>query len=134
MLTPEQTAELRAKLEAERARILENARNALGFAMGRDPERVGRDSIDASVEEGLYSTELRIHDREKKLLVKIDGALERLETGEIDECEDCGDPIGFKRLAARPVTTLCVECKQDREAGEATTSSDSGSPGFPSEE
>ncbi|RMH45146.1 MAG: RNA polymerase-binding protein DksA [Deltaproteobacteria bacterium] len=86
--------------------------------MARDPERTGRDSIDQCVEEELYSTELRLHDREKKLLAKIDEALARLERGEIDECEDCGDSIGFKRLLARPVTTLCVACKEDREEGE----------------
>jgi DnaK suppressor protein len=121
VLTADQTSELRKKLEAERERIVAKAHEALDFAMGRDPERVGRDSIDASVEEGLYSTELRLHDREKRLLGKIEQALERLEKGEIDECEDCGEEIGFKRLLARPVTPLCVLCKQDREDGEAAT-------------
>ena len=53
--------------------------------------------------------------REKKLLGKIRGAVTRLEDGTIDECEDCGDPIGFKRLLARPVTTLCIHCKESRE-------------------
>ncbi len=119
MLTPEQTEQLKAKLTADRTRLATKGREALGFAMSRDPERVGRDSIDASVEEGMYSTELRIHDRENKLLSKIDSALARIEAGEIDECEDCGDDIGFKRLLARPVTTLCVACKEDREAGES---------------
>ncbi len=119
VLDETQTSELRDQLEADQARILSKSKEALGFAMSRDPERVGRDSIDASVEEELYSTELRLHDREKKLLSKINRALERLDAGEIEECEDCGDDIGFKRLVARPVTTLCVVCKEDREAGEA---------------
>ena len=134
MLTSDQAAELRSRLESERARILASAEQALGFAMSRDPERVGRDSIDASVEEGIYSTELRLHDREKKLLTKIDAALERLGSGEIDECEDCGDPIGYKRLLARPVTTLCVECKQDREADEVAAGPGPRPSGFPPEE
>jgi DnaK suppressor protein len=43
----------------------------------------------------------------------------RLEAGEIDECEECSEPIGFKRLLARPVTTLCFECKTAREQTEA---------------
>lgn len=134
MLSPEQVAELQQRLHAERARILASADEVLGFAMSRDPERVGRDSIDASVEEGMYSTELRLHDREKKLLGKIDEALERLATGEIDECEDCGDEIGYKRLLARPVTTVCVECKEDREKSEAATGPVPRSSGFPPED
>jgi len=121
VLTDDQTAQLRHALREDRARIIDKARQALGFAMSRAPGTVGRDSIDASVEEGIYSTELRLHDREKHLLAKIDKALERIEHGELDECEDCGDPIGFKRLLARPVTTLCVECKQDREDKENAT-------------
>jgi DnaK suppressor protein len=123
MLTPRESDQLRGKLEAERERITGKARQALDFAMGRDPEVVGRDSIDVSVEEGIYSTELRLHDREKKLLGKIDEALARLAAGELDQCEDCGDAIGFKRLLARPVTTLCVSCKQEQEAGEAAVGS-----------
>jgi DnaK suppressor protein len=130
LLDDKQTAALRAVLEADRNRIAGRFKDALGFAMARDPETVGRDSIDASVEEGIYSTEMRLHDREKKLLSKIDGALERLEAGEIDECEDCGDDIGYKRLLARPVTTLCVMCKEDREAGEAAIGPLSGPQAF----
>jgi DnaK suppressor protein len=134
MLNSDQTAQLRGKLEAERTRIVAKASEALGFAMGRDREAVGRDSIDASVEEGMYSTELRFHDREKRLLTKIEDALDRLERGEIHECEDCGDEIGFKRLLARPVTTLCVSCKEDREAGEAAVGSLTGPDTLPSDE
>jgi DnaK suppressor protein len=75
----------------------------------------GRDSIDQSTSEGMLSTDLRLRDREKKLLGKIRGAVTRLDEGSIDECEDCGEPIGFKRLLARPVTTLCIHCKENRE-------------------
>lgn len=118
MLTPEQTQALSNRLRQEQARLLESAARALGFTMDRDRDRVGRDSMDESTEEGLYSTELRLHDREKHLLGKIKAALERLESGNIDECEDCEEPIGFKRLLARPVTTLCIDCKEHREHGE----------------
>lgn len=118
-LTAEQTRALRDKLQAERSRVLENAARALGFSREMDREAVGRDSIDETVAEELYSTQLRLHDREKKLLGKIDKALDRLEQGEIDVCEDCEESIGFKRLLARPVTTLCTPCKEQREAEEA---------------
>jgi DnaK suppressor protein len=70
------------------------------------------------MEEELFSTELRLRDREKFLLGKILGALQRLQDGEIDECESCGERIGFKRLLARPVTTLCIDCKEEREKEE----------------
>src|SRR5207244_2568607 len=106
-LTATQKEKLRETLMAERQRLLHSAREGLQFAMNRDRAAVGRDSIDESMEEELFSTELRLRDREKFLLAKIVGALDRLEKGTINECEDCAEPIGFKRLLARPVTTLC---------------------------
>jgi DnaK suppressor protein len=119
MLTEAQRETLKKVLMADRARLIENAARAIGFSMDRDRDRIGRDSMDESVEEWLYATELRLHDREKFLLGKIDSALERLEQGRIDECEDCEEPIGYKRLEARPVTTLCISCKEDRESSES---------------
>ncbi|HUQ03623.1 MAG TPA: TraR/DksA C4-type zinc finger protein, partial [Kofleriaceae bacterium] len=53
------------------------------------------------------------------LVGKIREAMVRLEAGAIDECEECAEPIGYKRLLARPVTTLCFECKSAREQVEA---------------
>ena len=85
--------------------------------MDRDRDRIGRDSMDEATEEEIYSTQLRLHDRETFLLDKIREAMRRLEAGEIDECEECSEPIGFKRLLARPVTTLCFECKIGPRAG-----------------
>lgn len=118
MLTDNQRTQLREALEAERQRLLRNAQDGLAFSMNRE-RNIGRDSIDESMEEELFSTELRLRDREKFLLGKIMGALERLESGAIDECESCGEPIGFKRLLARPVTTLCIDCKEEAEKEEA---------------
>ena len=80
---------------------------------------VGRDSIDESMEEELFSTEMRLHDREKFLLGKINKQFVRLENGNIDICEDCGESISFRRLLARPVTTLCIDCKEQSEKEEA---------------
>ncbi|MEZ4359841.1 MAG: TraR/DksA C4-type zinc finger protein [Kofleriaceae bacterium] len=119
MLTPDQTQRLRAQLTAEVTRLANNAHEALGFTMDRDRDRIGRDSMDESAEEELYSTQLRLHDRETFLLGKLQSALRRLEAGQIDECEECSEPIGYKRLMARPVTTLCFECKTAREQVEA---------------
>ena len=119
MLTPDQTEQLRSRLQSELTRLAANAHSAIDFTMDRDRDRIGRDSMDESTEEELYSTQLRLADRETFLLAKIREALRRLEGGEIDDCEECGEPIGFKRLMARPVTTLCFECKTNREQVEA---------------
>jgi DnaK suppressor protein len=62
--------------------------------------------------------ELRIRDRERRLIGKIREALDRIDSGEFGECEDCGDQIGEARLKARPVTTLCIECKTEQERQE----------------
>jgi DnaK suppressor protein len=117
MLTDSEREQLRAALSQERERLVRNAQDGLQFAMNRD-RNIGRDSIDESMEEELFSTELRLRDREKFLLSKIESALDRLESGTIDECEDCGETIAFKRLLARPVTTLCIDCKESREREE----------------
>ena len=63
---------------------------------------------------------LRIRDREAKLIGKIRDALERLEDGTFGICEECGEEIPLKRLMARPVTTLCIECKKAQEGEERT--------------
>jgi DnaK suppressor protein len=132
MLTDSERQRLREALALERQRLLRNAQEGLSFAMNRE-RNVGRDSIDESTEEELFSTELRLRDREKWLLGKINSAIERLEAGTIDECEECGDPIGAKRLLARPVTTLCIGCKEEREKVEASTSQGARGGGFAAE-
>lgn len=117
MLNAQERDKLREVLLQEKQRLLKNAQEGLAFSMNRE-RNIGRDSIDESMEEEIFSTELRLRDREKWLLGKINGALERLEAGIINECEDCGEPIGYKRLVARPVTTLCIDCKEEREKEE----------------
>jgi len=61
---------------------------------------------------------LRIRDRERKLIGKIKEALERIDTGTYGICESCGEEISEARLKARPVTTLCIECKTKQEQDE----------------
>ncbi len=63
--------------------------------------------------------ELRIRDRERKLILKIKEALARIEGGTFGICEECGEEISEERLKARPVTTLCIECKTKAEAEES---------------
>ncbi len=61
---------------------------------------------------------LRIRDRERKLKTKIEKALERIEDGTFGICEECGEDISDGRLKARPVTTLCIKCKEEQEQKE----------------
>jgi DnaK suppressor protein len=76
------------------------------------------DPTDRATQESDRSFELRIRDRERKLINKIKDALERIEKGDFGICEDCGDEISEARLKARPVTTLCINCKMDEEKKE----------------
>jgi DnaK suppressor protein len=62
--------------------------------------------------------ELRIRDRERKLIMKMQEAIKRIEDGVFGICEVCGGQISEKRLIARPVTTLCIDCKTKQEKQE----------------
>ncbi|PIW51314.1 MAG: RNA polymerase-binding protein DksA [Zetaproteobacteria bacterium CG12_big_fil_rev_8_21_14_0_65_54_13] len=64
--------------------------------------------------------DLKIKDRERRLIKKIDQAIARIKDGEFGECDACGGAISAKRLEARPVTTLCIECKTAQEQEERT--------------
>jgi DnaK suppressor protein len=76
------------------------------------------DEIDQASSEYLQSFSLRLRDREKFFLQKIDKALAKIEAGEFGICEVCGEEISVKRLEARPVTTLCIRCKEEQEKQE----------------
>ena len=76
------------------------------------------DKTDQASNESDRSLLLRIKDRESKLIVKIKGALDRLEEGAFGICEECGKEIPEKRLMARPVASLCIECKRNQEFAE----------------
>lgn len=76
------------------------------------------DPVDRASMESDRSFDLRIRDRERRLIAKVNEALERIVAGTFGICEVCGEEIGDKRLEARPVTTLCIECKQEQEESE----------------
>ncbi len=102
--------EIRESLLRMRERLLESAREQI-----RDPSNVafeGGDEIDrADLEEERYLT-FRIKGREATLIHKIDYALMKIESGTYGVCENCGAQIPYERLKARPVTTMCFECKE----------------------
>jgi len=76
------------------------------------------DSGDIATVELNQSFTIRLREREEKLLKKIDSALGRIDDGSFGTCEECGEEIEVKRLIARPVTTLCIDCKSRQEAEE----------------
>ena len=76
------------------------------------------DITDRATEEMERSFELRARDRERKLINNIDAALKRIDEGSYGYCEETGDPIGIKRLEARPVATLCLEAQEMHEKKE----------------
>ena len=92
MLNQKEKAEIRRVLEEEQRRLARTSQNALAYSMNHE-RNIGRDSIDESMEEEIFSTEMRLHDREKFLLGKVTKQLTRLEANEIDVCEECGETI-----------------------------------------
>ena len=76
------------------------------------------DITDRASEEIDRSFELRTRDRERKLINKINAALQRIEDGSYGYCEETGEPIGLKRLEARPVATLSIEAQDMHEKAE----------------
>ncbi len=76
------------------------------------------DPNDRATQESEFGLELRTRDRERKLLRKIDSALNRIDDGSYGYCDETGEEIGLKRLEARPVATLCLEAQERREMAE----------------
>jgi RNA polymerase-binding transcription factor len=104
-------------------RLLNERITELRFEAGRTVENMDQDvnfpdPTDRASMEASRNSVLRIRDRERKLIFKIQEALQRLENGEYGICEQCGEEIGIGRLKARPVTTLCIDCKSSQEIAE----------------
>lgn len=87
----------------------------MGFSLDDLP-----DEVDLASSESDQSMSLRLRDREFVLLRKIEKALVKIEEGTYGICESCGEEIGLKRLEARPVTDLCIRCKEEQEKVERT--------------
>ncbi len=101
----------------ERIDILLSQANETVSGMTTHKENLPDPSDRATLESDRNFT-LRIRDRERKLIGKIKEALERIELGTYGICEDCGEEISTERLKARPVTTLCIDCKKSQETEE----------------
>lgn len=106
----------RALLLSRRAELLQDAGRTAQDMSG--PGEGIPDPTDRGLLESDRNLTLRIRDRERKLISKIDEALDRIGDGSFGLCEECGEPIGEARLRVRPVTTLCIGCKADQEEQE----------------
>jgi DnaK suppressor protein len=104
-------------LEDSKKSVLSSARKTLAEEATFDTDDLP-DEIDLASSEYQQSMIFRLRDREKYLLEKIDRALERITDGSFGICEQCDDEISIKRLEARPVTTLCIRCKEEQEKEE----------------
>jgi len=78
------------------------------------------DPGDRAVTETNRNFELRLRDRDRRLIGKIEDALRRIDTGTFGVCDECGESISEARLRARPVTTLCIDCKEEAERSETS--------------
>ncbi|MGE3151062.1 MAG: RNA polymerase-binding protein DksA [Nitrospiraceae bacterium] len=111
-----QLQEIRHELEQQRAELLEEA--GVGFVQ-QSKTPAFPDVSDQATAEADQHFAMRIRERERKLIKKIDEALNRITAGTYGICEVCGEQIPFPRLKARPVTTLCIECKTLQEEQES---------------
>lgn len=115
-LTDEELEYFKAKLVNWKNELLKESdetRNTLS-----EERSVEADSIDTACNLINQTIELRTKDRVRKLIKKIEEALQRIEDGTYGYCEETGKPIGIRRLEARPVATLCIEAQEQHEKKE----------------
>jgi DnaK suppressor protein len=115
-LNPQQLIEFKELLLARRQELLDEAGRTLN-GMTNGPQ-VFADPTDRATLESDRIPTLRMRDRERKLIAKIDSVLERIGDGSYGLCDECGEPIAVERLRARPETTLCIACKSEQEEEE----------------
>lgn len=112
-LSTEELQTLKQALEEQLETLISESRKAVNTLT--EVRENDADPIDLAVTESNRDFTLRMADRERRLLGKIRYALERIQNGEYGVCESCGEPITFGRLMARPVATLCIDCKTEAE-------------------
>jgi DnaK suppressor protein len=108
-MNDEQEAHFRAILDAWKANLMQEVDRTVHHM--QDEAANFPDPNDRATQESEFSLELRTRDRERKLIKKIDEALEKLDNHEYGYCESCGVEIGIRRLEARPTATQCIDCK-----------------------
>jgi len=114
-MNPLQLAYFRRKLIEWRDALLRESQQTIDHLRSDGASRYVGDEADRARDESEVALELRTRDRYRKLLPKIEEALRRIEDGTYGFCEETGEPIGLKRLEARPIATLSVEAQELRE-------------------
>ena len=104
----------RKLLLEEKERILNNSKNAIKTELALSPDDLP-DETDLAASEIHQNLVFKLRDRERQLLTKIDEALARMDEGTFGTCVDCEEPIEVRRLEARPVSELCIACKEKQE-------------------
>ncbi len=107
----------KALLNGKLEELLTEAGKAVSGMSGSKEENFP-DPTDRAAHETDRNFLLRVKDRERKLITKVNEALKRIDDGTYGVCELCGEDISEKRLEARPVTTVCIECKKEEEEQE----------------
>jgi DnaK suppressor protein len=115
-MSPRQLEYFRQKLLARKEELLEESSHTLQHLQEETAPEA--DLADRATTETDRALELRTRDRERKLIAKIDAALRRIEDGTYGYCEETGEPIGLKRLEARPTATLSIEAQERHEREE----------------
>ena len=112
-MNPKQRAWFGSRLES----MLDQAAGRMGEILGIMPEQVMLfpDENDRASQEAEFALELRERDRDSHLASKIENALNRIKDGSYGYCSDCGLEIGLKRMRARPVAAMCIDCKRLQE-------------------
>lgn len=105
------------RLAEEKSRLLNNSEKSKHEDMTLSVDDLA-DEVDLASSELNQSMALRLRDRERLLLHKIEVALSKIETGTFGICDGCEEPIEMKRLEARPVANLCIQCKETQERKE----------------
>ena len=111
-----QRAYFRSKLVAWKNEILREARETLDHLAEESANHP--DLADRASSETDRAIELRARDRQRKLISKIDAAMQRIDDGTYGYCEETGEPISLKRLDARPIATLSIEAQERHERRE----------------
>ena len=117
-LKPDELEYFKGILESQLDDLIKGAGKTVVEMTGSTDKNSFPDPTDRAALESDRNFELRIRDRERKLINKIKKTLEKIDKGTFGVCEVCGDPIERKRLEARPVTSHCIECKTDAETEE----------------
>ena len=116
-MCPKHLAFFKKKLQDWKGELKRSSNEAI-YNSSLDDNSTSADIVDQASSYTEKNVEMRAINRQIKLISKIDGALKKIQNGTYGFCEDTGEPIGLKRLMARPVATLCISAQEKHEKNE----------------